>query len=161
MSHNLEPKSNQTPPNIQKRPQMFDVLYRSRCSRLSPNRAVMWIISQFQISLTVFPILFLPVPIPVHPDSDAPRPPRASRSPAPAGAVPDGKMIPAKGGPRAHETHQGAEDDVEPVVAKVGVARRGNVDGDADRKEGRNEQVYWWSGGLVPEQRLQWGVWSM
>lgn len=67
-------------------------------------------------------------------------------------------MVPPKGGPGAYEAHQGAENDIEAVVAEVGVARRGNVDGHADGEKGQDEQVGWRGGGLIPEQRLQRGV---
>lgn len=44
-------------------------------------------------------------------------------------------MIPSEAEPREREPHQGAKDDVPPMMSEVGVARSGNVDRSADGNE--------------------------
>ena len=61
-------------------------------------------------------------------------------------------MVPPKAEVRTHDADEGAEEDVEAVVAEVGVAGRADVDGGADRDEGDDEGVGWGRGGLVAQR---------
>lgn len=50
-------------------------------------------------------------------------------------------MIQSKTGPSHDEAQEGADDDVEAVVAEVGIPRRGDVDGGAEGNGCGNEKV--------------------
>jgi len=61
-------------------------------------------------------------------------------------------MVPPEAEVRTHDADEGAEEDVEAVVAEVGVAGRADVDGGADGDEGDDEGVGWGRGGLVTQR---------
>ena len=61
-------------------------------------------------------------------------------------------MVPPKAEVRTHDADEGAEEDVEAVVAEVGVAGRADVDGGADGDEGDDEGVGWGRRGLVAQR---------
>ena len=65
-------------------------------------------------------------------------------------------MVPPETEVRAHDADEGAEEDVEAVVAEVGVAGRADVDGGADGDEGDDEGVDWGRRGLVAQR---YGCW--
>lgn len=81
-------------------------------------------------------------------------PPRsvvAPRSPGPASAARDGKVVEAEAEPTSRDADQAAKEQIEAKVAVVGEARAGDVDCGADGDEDEDERVDGWCGILVAD----------
>lgn len=68
-------------------------------------------------------------PITARSEHSAKRFPLAPWSPAPSAASPDGEVVHPEAEPAQDDAHERAEEDVEAVVAEIGVPGAGDVDG--------------------------------
>lgn len=64
-----------------------------------------------------------------------------TRSPGPSGAFAHGEMVVAEGEPGGQGANDEAGEEVDAMVAKVEVAREGNVDGSQGRHDGDEQEV--------------------
>lgn len=98
---------------------------------LSPRRSL----PPFQIRLLTNHIIIslrgANHPITARSEQSAKRLAIAPWSPAPTAASPDGEMVHPEAEPAQDDAHERAEEDVEAVVAEIGVPGAGDVDGEA------------------------------